>query len=212
MATRVEPFSDSRSNIDISEHSVTTIAKVSGDPMRFHVSLTTVNTVIEHPKGISLSSLSGHPSLKLADIALQLFGEASLKSIDRLGFRSWMLIEDPAFTFSKIRTALVSHLGGFESVLRSTFDSTEDVAIVIESKSKDDAFLRVQFGPYQASEREKYFSVDPGVSEALLIDIDVWKRNIQIPNFSLTRSARYHLDLMEKTAVRLLGQFSEVIR
>jgi hypothetical protein len=46
----------------------------------------------------------------------------------------------------------------------------------------------------------------------LILDVDVWKKNVEIPHFSVAKSARYYVEQLENTVKKIVNQFAEEIR
>jgi len=199
-------FTDVRSNLNLSNHTVTTAGKCGRDVFRFTLSLQTMNAVIEHEDGTSLSDLSAHPVIKLSDDVLRSLKESSFNKFERIGFRCFVLVQDTKFTFEKLKKHFIENFGEMSSALNRNFDMFEDIGVVFElMNSKNNDHTKISMGPYKKTEMEKYFSIKPDVEEGLIVDIDVWQKKSEIADLNLSKLSRHYFDTI-KTTIALINE------
>ncbi|MCA9460244.1 MAG: hypothetical protein KC550_06875, partial [Nanoarchaeota archaeon] len=114
----------------------------------------------------------------------------SLKTFSRIGFRCLILVEEEKFNYEGIKNILLNQNKTMSDIIQNTFSKPNDIAIVFEALD-DNTFLNIQFGPYREREREKYFYYQPKAKEALILDIDLFQRDIEIPQFKLLNFIKY---------------------
>ncbi|STX81281.1 Uncharacterised protein [Legionella busanensis] len=210
--TQNKPYSEPNTDINLTQHSVVTTAKYKEDAFKFILSLKSLVIVIEHSKGIEISEIPQHPTLKLADKVLNEFDPEIFNKINRIGFRTWVILVKEKFSFDKIRQTLIKSNSSLEQALSKNFNHTDDVAITFESKHQNNSDeCRISVGPYRALESNRYFSLPIEVDEGFMMDIDVWQRNCEIPRLSLAKSSRHYFKLISDNADQICKALGEMI-
>ncbi|WP_196795554.1 hypothetical protein [Fluoribacter dumoffii] len=209
--TQNSPYSDAKTNINPMEHSVTSTAYYNSDVFRFNLSLKTLNALIEHEKGANLLELHSHPTLTLADKLLAHFEESSFNTLDRLGFRTWIIVSDNKFTFDKVKNALVKLNAPLEHTLNKQIGKTEDICITFENQHDHGEYSRISLGPYREIEQNRYFSVPINIKEGFIMDIDVSQRKFEIRNLSLSKSSRYYFEQIYNIANSISNTLEELL-
>lgn len=190
--TSTAPFSETHTELNLSQHSFSTTAKCGNDAFKFNLSLKTLNAVIEHPQGIDVGSLHSHPAIKLADVVLKEFDEATLKKMQRVGFRTWLIYQDEHFKFDKIRDHLLKRNDPISQSIKKHFETPEDFCAIFECARNESDKCRINLGPYKKEEMGKYFSLPVGIKEGFMIDIDIWQNNCELPEFSVVKNSRHY--------------------
>ncbi|HAT1901398.1 TPA: hypothetical protein I8Z61_001260 [Legionella pneumophila] len=208
-ATSQKPYINAKTELNPTQHFVSSTMKYNDDDCRFNLSLQSINTIIEHSKGANVLTLNEHPTLKLADKIIETFDEDSLKKIDRIGFRTWIIFIDKKFTFDKLKETFIEN----NTFLKKTSikNNIDDLAIVFETKQNDVEQSRICLGPYRESEFKKYFSVANQIKEGFILDIDIWQKNCEIPKLSLEKNSRHYFQTINETAINLYERLKEVI-
>jgi hypothetical protein len=195
-------FSKSRTNLNLVEHSLVTTGKCKNedDVFKFTLSLQSLNAVIEHSKGAPLLELHSHPVVKLSD---ELASQLKFNKFERIGFRTWIIIQDRNYKFDQLKTYFMDNFGRTLSTeIKKNFDVAEDIAVVFESQnssSKDRT--RILMGPYRREEEGRYFSIALGeeIDQGLIIDIDVWQEKYEVPEIHMSRLSKHYFDTMAST-------------
>lgn len=206
------PFVDGKTNIDLTSHRISSTGSVDKDMFSFTLSITSLDAIIEHGVGVDVGSLSKHPVFDLANKLLpRLEKENDVMRFERIGLRTWSIIENDNFKFDRIRDYLLSKLTKFNNAIKPNFNSSEDIGIVLESKSDAGIAVRISFGPYQIAEQSKYFSLKhDSIKEGLIFDIDIWETKKEIKGLKfieLTKHYQKKMDsIIEKIKENLLEE------
>lgn len=193
-----EPFKNFKRAIDIVNLDIISEATINEDPFKMHMSLNVLDAVIEHPQGYDLDIFAKHPLVKLSDDLICKLEEDGLSDYDRIGLRTWILIEDPLYTFDKLLSFFCSKMIPTTNSLSNSFSPTKDIGIVFESENSEGVKLRILYGPYKSDEVAKYFSFDSPIGEGLIFDIDLFQGKIKMPHFDLTKLVKKYQDIIIK--------------
>jgi hypothetical protein len=209
--TGAVPFERQNTNVNLVEHRVASQVVVGKDVARFNLSLNSFDFVVEYRDGLSLGNAHKHPTVELATELARNLQAAPTNKIQRLGIRHWILIQDPKFTYTHLRNALVSQLELVKRAVEASFPTVEDVAATFEASAKDGTQARTSLGPYREAERERYFSLPNEIEEALIVDIDVWQAKLEIPALSLEAVAKSYERMSRRVVDKLVHELLEQV-
>ncbi|MBF0238123.1 MAG: hypothetical protein HQM12_10480 [SAR324 cluster bacterium] len=195
-------------NVDSQNHIISLSSESSKSIYKINLSVNSFNGVIDYQDGISLDKISSEPVVKIVDQILEKMEFGNKTSFSRIGFRGFTLLDDEKFTFESIKELLLKKNQSLSNVLVDNFSAPNDIAVTFES-SDDNDFLRVQFGPYQKAERERYFFYPLSLAEALICDIDLYQKNLVIPDFKLSTFIKHQSKLMDSIATGIKQQIRE---
>lgn len=206
------PMVRKSTNLNLPKHIVNCTASVGEDEFEFNLGLGSLDFLVEYKGGKDFAQTSKHPVVALADLLVRRLEEAKVQRIERIGFRNWILVEHEKFTFEALREVLIKRLPLLRAAVAATFPQVEDVAAIVEAATEDSQNVRVITGPYRAAESEKYFSSDPAVTEALIVDIDVWQRKLEMPRLSLMSLISAQQKMSQRVVEQLVQSLREELR
>lgn len=187
-----EPFLGGQGNINTTQHALAYTAEINrhdsekdNDVFTLNLNLKTFNAVIEFPDGCDIGRLDKSPLFSLADKLIEKLQTDHSPKYDRIGIRSFVLVERPEFSFEKIRNYMWESNNIYSQALNKFFPNKYDIGLVLESSNKKEENVLLQIGPYQKSERKKYFEFEHIVEEGLILDIDIYQPKISIPKLKL---------------------------
>lgn len=205
--TRQKPFEAIRTDIDLSQHSITCTAKVVNDFFNISLDLSTLSGFIEFQNGKNINGIAREPIFTLAEELIQKLEMQTNSKYDRIGLRSYIILQKEQLHFESIRDYFWQCNNLIGEILTGFYEVKNDIALAFEAKSPTE-FIRLNLGPYQSSEKNRYFSLKNDIKEGLLIDIDIWESNISIPDFKLVEMIRNHekkyLDLIKNIESQIL--------
>jgi len=140
---------------------------------------------IQHSHGFELINLARHPALELSDKIIDKLCKQGLETFKRIGLRTWILIDNSKYTFDTLLKYWCKQNKSIVSAVEDEFGPNNDIGVVLESKNKEDIYLRVCLGPYKEQETHKYFNFKSPITEGLILDIDLYQINLKIPNFKV---------------------------
>lgn len=173
-------YSNMKYEINTSNYSYTAFGKFKEEYFKIHLGLNSLTTIVEDAKGIDINKLHNQNALKLADEVLLKFSEIGIKKFDRIGYRSWVVIDlnDYELNFENLKNHFIDD-NSILNQISSNDDLISDVNITFEIEHASGYKSRTSFGPYHESERKRYFSADIEVLQGLILDIDISNNKIQ---------------------------------
>lgn len=193
-----EPFKNFKKKVDIINLDVQTEASIDEDRFKMHMSLNVLDALIEHPQGYDLDILAKHPLIKLSEQIISMLENDGLSDYERMGLRTWVLIQDPLYTFDNLLNFFCNKMTPTTISLKNTFSPIKDIGIISESENSEGVKLHILYGPYKSDEVAKYFSFDSPISEGLIFDIDLYQTKIKMPHFELTKLVKKYQDYIIK--------------
>jgi len=189
--TSEAPFKNFGGEFDIANHSITAKGQLNEDRTLIKLDVRTFHAVTEHKDGLEIEKVKKYPLFELADKIVERLEIKMVTEYERIGFRSWILVEEDSLKFDNILKYIVNSNNLFNNVVTKHFSDINDISLVIESKTSDDNYIRINLGPYQEAEVKKYFALTNSIKEGLIIDIDIWQVKVKIPGFKLTEFVKY---------------------
>jgi len=186
--TKEAGFKASSIEVDSVQRVIKAKVNGDGDSHLLQVQPNLVIADVQHSKGNEIDSLAKHASFLLADSIVSALFDDGLSVINRIGFRVWLLDDRGKGSFNAVRDWFVDKNNDVSSSLAKVFSGTNDIAVVLEAKNDASLDCRVIMGPYQSSERKKYFAFDPPVEEGLVLDVDMYHNNIELPKPSVSKT------------------------
>ncbi|MCP5494235.1 MAG: hypothetical protein H7A23_06730 [Leptospiraceae bacterium] len=177
-------------NINTQNHIINLSSELGNQNYNLNFSIKSLNGDSNYKDGILIEEVSSESIIKISDQILNHLEFGSLKTFSRIGFRCLILVEEEKFNYEGIKNILLNQNKTMSDIIQNTFSKPNDIAIVFEALD-DNTFLNIQFGPYREREREKYFYYQPKAKEALILDIDLFQRDIEIPQFKLLNFIKY---------------------
>ncbi len=211
--TSIPPYNKTTGNVDLINHSITHSGNINEDIFKIHLSLKSFYGMVEYHQGYKIENLSKHKLFELSDKVIKNLELKRSSNYNRIGIRSWVIIEQERFKFEQILKLIKKSNSLFDSALTEHFPITNDIAMVFEAKSEELGNIRLGLGPYKKTEKERYFSLSPEIEEGLIMDIDIWQPKISIPNFNLIKLLKenqkvYH-KLLKKIETNLIRRLEE---
>jgi len=184
--TDQEPFSKSIGRLNTVSHSISNDCKIGNDVFSLNLSIKSFDAVIEFQNGIDIKKLPKCPLFSLADEVIEKLEEGNRFKYDRIGFRVFLIAENPKFTFKGLLDLIWDCNSIFgDALLKERYTEKEDIALVYEATSKDGEKIRYQCGPYQEKEATKRFSLKNDIKEGFIADIDIWQSKVTLPKLKL---------------------------
>jgi hypothetical protein len=188
-STRETPFVDAKSEVNLVDNTVANSGNVGDDHYRISLTVSSLDAVTEYTHGIEVGELAKHPVFELGDaMSAEIKGDIGTV-YERVGLRTWILVDDPNFAFDAIRDDLRASLPQLDGAISKEFPKPKDIGIVFEATNEHDVDVRVACGPYRASEYGKYFKKRPDLEQGFILDIDLSERKVDIPRFRFSRFA-----------------------
>jgi hypothetical protein len=188
-STLAAPFADAKSEVNLATNTVANSGKVGNDHYRISLTVSSLDAVTEHTDGIDVDELAKHPVFELGDaMNAELKGDIGT-AYERVGLRTWILVDEPTLAFDAIRDDLRASLPQLDGPISKEFPKPKDIGIVFEATNEHDVDVRVACGPYRSSEYGKYFKKEPALKEGFILDIDLSERKVDIPRFRFSRFA-----------------------
>lgn len=198
-----------QTDIDLSKHTVTNQGNIGSNFYRITLTPVKLSAGIEFPLGEDIEKLHQSDLLKIVDRLLDDLLLKEINTFNRIGMRNWVISKGDKLRFSQIRNVILGKINSYESAISSSLGETEDVAVIVESKSKMNFSSRVSFGPYRENEKQRYFSMSPDVDEGLVFDIDIWQTNISLPGLVMMDLIRHWKKHIEGAGVKITGSILE---
>ena len=136
---------------------------------------------VPHGIGVLVSSCKFNLSLNLITSVwvflffsyelLSLLSENHLENFSRIGFRTWIILNNPEYKFEPLLNYFCKLNNEISSSTESKFGKNEDICLVLESKNEEETHLRLNIGPYKKEEAKKYFSFESTFEEGLILEI-----------------------------------------
>lgn len=166
-------------NLDINKRRIDASAsKKDESGIKLTVELQSLHGSIDFKDSVPTTEIRKHFGVKIIHDVIDILGLESLEYFNRFGIRCLFLVENKKFTFETINTYILKQ----EKILSKSFFackfSPEDSMIRIVG-AKDIYGLGVSFGPYKKEEAARHFLISPSVSEALILDIDLFTVKFQ---------------------------------
>jgi len=188
--TSVEPYNNIQGNVDLNSRSIILHGALGKDRFTVNQTLNSFDFIVEYNEAIDFTRLSNHPILEFTDKVIKRIGAACNDTFERIGYRSWIVIEDDKFKFASIKQQFENKNSIFCNYVNELFGVTSDLGIIIEASKADGTSIRILTGPYQQKEWIKYFSKDIKIVEGLIIDIDIYLAKVQMPNLDIKQFSR----------------------
>ncbi len=203
-------FERAELNANIVEHKITGRLRTSSAESQLTLSIKALDCLAEHKKGGSeTGSFHSDPVFALADHVIARLQASKVLSFERVGIRSWIVVEREGFGFERIRDHFVKRLSIVGDSIKTSFPETEDIGLVFESRNEEAVSVRVALGPYSADERAKYFSIDHEIGEGLILDVDVRQQKTEIPRFRMTEVSKRWERLSLDVATRVQDSLAQ---
>lgn len=188
--TSVEPYNGIQGNVDLNSRSIILHGAINKDKFTVNQTLNSFDYIVEYSEPTDISRLSSHPVLEFADKVVKRIGAACNDTFERIGFRSWIIVENENYKFENIKQQIEENNSSYCNLVNELFGKVSDIGLIVEAKGPDDGSIRINVGPYQHEEWIKYFSKDFNVVEGLIFDIDIFHTKIQMPDFDIKQFAR----------------------
>jgi hypothetical protein len=201
------PFENDKTQILLSTDNSNVGARlhVGKDAAAIGLSLKHFDLVVEYEEGVELGHASDHPAVELATHLIKSLAEERIRGIERVGMRHAILVEHEKFQFDALRDHFAKSVTPVNAAVASVFPRLEDFSTTFEACAEDGTHLRAMVGPYRQEERERRFPLGAkGITQALIIDLDLWQTKIEMPGFSLATSARNYERMARKVVEKLV--------
>jgi hypothetical protein len=202
--------------LDLLNHVVTSNLTAGEDRAALSLTLNSFDLQVDYKVGNALGEAHKHATVEFATELFRKIQGLPIRSLERIGIRHWILVEDDKFEFSQIRDLIVDLLRPVRSAIATSFPTIEDVAAIFEACTDDGTHSRTILGPYRKAERERHFPWAEGgtaeIDQALIVDVDLWQSKMEIPAFSISATAKTFEKMAHSVVNKLTSRFLEDLR
>lgn len=193
--TKDKPFSESRGNIDLLNHAISSHGNIYDGKYILNLSINTFDGTIESSEGFEIDRYCKSPLFKLADDIISELDFKSFKRFNRIGFRSFLIIYGDDIKFDKVLNYFNRVNSPLVNIVEKSFSKVNDAGVILESFSEALGNLRLSIGPFGEKDQKQFFSEELACKEGIIIDLDWWNEKIEIPGIKISEIIRKCQDI-----------------